>query len=195
MKHIVEEVKGKELKEGDEYWGRSEQWYIVEKQHLELEAKHYSERTYLVRRPSTPVIECYTKEQMISYGIECHSAFDNDSGWSYKPELPKPIAIPAIEIDVIKYLKKWTQLLQGCTSIIKGGALYQKSDTQIRLEAELDTYKVFISKFNRMLGLEPLLEQEWIIKNVNPDNKITAEERLDARKKHQEYLTTFKPTK
>jgi len=88
-------------------------------------------------------------------------------------------------------IKQWASSGKAATEVVKTGALYQDKNTQLKLQAQIDTLQSVISKCNRMLGIEPLLEVEYIIIYIKPDNKLTAEERLAAREKHQEYLKTF----
>lgn len=96
--------------------------------------------------------------------------------------------------DTVKHIRDWAKKLVAITGIIKGGALYQDKSTQEGLKNSIDTYNIFIAKCNRMLGIEPLLEEEWIRQYVTHDNKLSASERLSARTKHEEYLKTFKIT-
>ena len=96
--------------------------------------------------------------------------------------------------DELQELIRWCKTIIACCDIMKGGALYQAKNCQIELSQEINTLKSVLSKINRMLGVEPLLEEEWIRKYVQEDNKLTKDERLAAREKHEkEYLPNFKP--
>lgn len=94
MKHIVEEVKGKDITNSDMFWLEvEEKWQMVSTDMLNG-IFFNQDKTYLVRRLSTTVTECYTKEQMEDYAMAYSEARFSDNPL---PPLPSPITLSAIE--------------------------------------------------------------------------------------------------